>query len=206
MTKRLHLIAVSDDFRTFLHVHPELLPSGQFVLAQTFPRRSLYHLYADAEPQGMRHQVFRFDLPVGSFAHSGLRDLSERRRTADVGPYTINLSTLTLHANKPTPIVVHVRRGNRPASDLHPYLGAEAHAVFLNAVDLSYVHVHPMPLSRSAALMRSRTEMPSMPDGAIAEPNMFLNVTVDEPGVYKLWMQFRGGSTLYVAPFVLNAK
>lgn len=110
-----------------------------------------------------------------------------------------------LRAKKPTPIVVSVRRGNQQASDLHPYLGAEAHAVFLNAADLSYVHVHPMPLSRSAVLMRSRTEMPSMPDAAIAEPNMLLNVTVGEPGVYKLWLQFRGGNTLYVAAFVLDA-
>lgn len=91
MTKRLHLIAVSDDFQTFLHVHPKLLPSGKFILAQTFPRRSLYHLYADAEPQGMRHQVFRFDLPVGSTRQSGLRDLNERRMAAEAGPYTISL-------------------------------------------------------------------------------------------------------------------
>jgi hypothetical protein len=35
---------------------------------------------------------------------------------------------------------------------------------------------------------------------------MVLHVSVKEPGTYKLWLQFRGGSQLYIAPFVLVAN
>ena len=48
-------------------------------------------------------------------------------------------------------------------------------------------------------------EMPSLPDSASVSPDMALHVTVREAGTYKLWLQFRGGATLYVAPFVLTA-
>ncbi|MGA8384081.1 MAG: hypothetical protein WB687_02220, partial [Candidatus Cybelea sp.] len=50
MTKLLHMIIVSDDFRTFLHVHPVLGPSGHFLLNQRFPDQVLYHIYIDARP------------------------------------------------------------------------------------------------------------------------------------------------------------
>jgi len=35
---------------------------------------------------------------------------------------------------------------------------------------------------------------------------MVLHVAVKEPGLYKMWLQFRGGKQLYVAPFVLRAE
>jgi hypothetical protein len=46
---------------------------------------------------------------------------------------------------------------------------------------------------------------PGLPDNAISSPDMMLHVELQEPGTYKLWLQFRGGSHLYVAPFVLTA-
>ena len=55
MTKLLHMIIVSDDFRTFLHVHPILQADGHFLLDQKFPSPALYHIYADAEPEGFGH-------------------------------------------------------------------------------------------------------------------------------------------------------
>jgi len=40
---------------------------------------------------------------------------------------------------------------------------------------------------------------------AKVEPAMALHVVAPGPGRYKLWLQFSGGGTLYVAPFVLTA-
>ncbi len=61
----------------------------------------------------------------------------------------MRISTDKLSTQMPTRLVVHILEGGSPAADLHPYLGALAHAVFLNAGNLSYVHAHPMPLSHS---------------------------------------------------------
>ena len=65
MTKMLHAVIISDDFRVYIHAHPQLEPSGHFLSMQTLPKPGLYHLYADGEPSGAGQQVFRFDLPAG---------------------------------------------------------------------------------------------------------------------------------------------
>jgi hypothetical protein len=39
-----------------------------------------------------------------------------------------------------------------------------------------------------------------------SSPNMMLHVSVREPGTYKLWLQFRGGDQLYIAPFIMTAN
>ncbi len=215
MTKLLHLIIVSDDLRQFLHVHPVLGPDGHFRIAQTFPSAALYHIYADAEPQGLGQQVFRFDLPLNGGASNASRALAPTGPKVAAGPYTVVLSTTALAAGKNTDVTVHVLRAGKPANDLHPYLGALAHAVFLDANDLSYVHVHPAPLGSSGTSSMpgmgasmpgmSGMEMAALPDSATTSPDMALHVTVRETGTYKLWLQFRGGSTLYVAVFVLRA-
>ena len=52
----------------------------------------------------------------------------------------------------------------------------------------------------------SGMEMPDLPDGAKVAPAMMMRVIAPVTGTYKLWLQFRGGNTLYVAPFVLTAS
>ncbi len=208
MTKLLHMIIVSDDFRTFLHVHPILQPDGHFLLEQEFPSPGAYHVYADAEPQGFGHQVFRFDLDLGGSTRAP-RDLSEHATISRTGPYVVHISTNQLSTQMPTRLVVHILEGGNPAANLHPYLGALAHAVFLNAGDLTYVHAHPMPLSAQHSLSGSaptgETVMKPLPASAISSPDMQLNVKLQQPGIYKLWLQFRGGTQLHVARFVMTA-
>ncbi|MGC1335303.1 MAG: hypothetical protein WA812_07975 [Candidatus Cybelea sp.] len=209
MTKLLHMIIVSDDFRTFLHVHPVLGPSGHFLLNQRFPDQGLYHIYIDARPTGFGQQVFRFDLGLGGAAARASRDLGERGTTTRAGPYFVSISTDTLAIGSESHLVIHILKDGKPASDLHPYLGALAHAVFLNAGDLSYVHAHPLPLSASgekSGPTGTAMGMKPLPDSASSSPNMRLHVALREPGTYKLWLQFRGGNGLYVATFVLTAR
>jgi hypothetical protein len=213
MTKYLHMIVISDDFRTFLHVHPKLGPDGHFLLDQTFPVAARYHIYIDAHPENIGQQVFRFDLNLGGPPGAVSRDLSEVGTKAAAGPYTVSVSSDVLSAQGESRIVVHVLEGGKPATDLHPYLGALAHAVFINAEDLSYVHAHPMAIPAAGAgeggpMMNSAeaAKQPELPDSAVSSPNMLLHIALHEPGTYKLWFQFRGGKNLYVAPFIFTAR
>jgi hypothetical protein len=210
MTKYLHMIVVSDDFRTFLHIHPVLESDGHFVLDQPFPAAGRYYVYADARPAGAGQQVFRFALDLGRTTAAAQRDLSERSTSRSAGPYTVTISTATLTTDGTTPLVVHISENGKPAADLHPYLGALAHAVFLDAADLSYVHAHPMPLTAAnIKMLKSAAEpkqMKPMPGTATSAPDMLLHVELREAGTYKLWLQFRGGTKLYVAPFVITAR
>ncbi|MGA7356843.1 MAG: hypothetical protein WBW76_15570 [Candidatus Cybelea sp.] len=213
MTKYLHMIAISDDFRTFLHIHPTLGADGHFLLDQTFPLPARYHIYIDAHPDDFGQQVFRFDVDFGGPAGAATRDLSETGTVSAAGPYSVSISSNSLSMQSESRIVVHILKNGKPATDLHPYLGALAHAVFIDAGDLSYVHVHPIPLSAGTkgtgqVLMNSgdMAMPPPLPSSMISSPDMLLHVALREPGTYKLWLQFRGGSNLYVAPFIVTAR
>lgn len=203
MTQRLHVVLVSDDFKTFLHIHPQLNSAGHFVIEQKLPRPALYHVYADGEPNQLNHQVFRFDLPIGTAAPAA-RKLASTGMGVKVGPYEVDLSTVRLKAGQMEMIDVEILKDGKPAKDLHPYLGVPAHAVFLNDKDLSYVHVHPMAMD---ATMDMSKPMPELPDDATSSGEMMLHVAIREAGTYKLWLQFRGaGNQLYVAEFTMLAS
>jgi len=217
MTKRLHMIIVSDDFEHFLHIHPTLGADGHFSIDARFPTPALYHIYADAEPAGIGQQVFRFDVPIAGGRAASARSLAPTGRSVAAGPYIVTLSATTVSAGRETDVTVHVLHDGQPARDLHPYLGALAHAVFLNARDLTYVHVHPAPLGAAGASAMGGMNMGDMtgmggmdmtplPDTASSSPDMLLRVMLREPGTSKLWLQFRGGTELYVAAFVITAE
>ena len=207
MTKLLHVVIVSDDFKTFLHVHPRFTSDGHFRIEQRFPRPATYYVYADGQPHGLGEQVFRFALRVGdeSAVPAQIR-LAPTGKTSHAGPYDVTLDRTTLRAGAPSALIVHIRRDGKAARDLRPYLGALAHAVFIDTQDLRYLHVHPMSLSDANRTMPDMGAMPALPDRPGSAPDMLLRVSVAEAGTYKLWLQFRGGGTLRVAPFVLTAS
>ena len=202
MTKKLHLIVVSADFKTFLHEHPVEQPDGHLVLTQRFPVPGTYYLYADALPNQLSHQVFRYQLTVGAPSSSDRR-LPASGMGVQVGPYEVDLSSVRLHAGTMSMLDVNILKDGKPATDLHPYLGVPAHAVFLDAKDLSYVHTHPMAMGDMMSDMSK--EPPPMPENGPSPSAMMLHVAIREPGSYKLWLQFRGGKQVYVAEFTITA-
>ena len=125
-----------------------------------FPQPGLYHVYADSTPSGLGQQVLRFDLPVGT---------TEARRTppgpgatnleGTDGPYAIRFDGLDLTAGQETALTLHIEKEGRPAADLHPFLGVAAHAVFIDADDLSYLHAHAAPSSVKPAAPAASHEM-----------------------------------------------
>jgi len=207
MTKKLHMVIVSDDFKTFLHVHPTLEPNGHFLLTQQFPAAGTYLVYADTLPNALNHQVFRFKLDVGHASPPSSRDLPSTGMGVQAGPYEVDLSTVRIHSRRMEMVDVEVLENGQPAKDLHPYLGAPAHAVFLNTKDLSYVHIHPMAGDMMSMPMDMSKPMPELPDGASVSGEMMLHIALWEPGTYKLWLQFRGANDkLYVAEFTILAS
>jgi len=126
----------------------------------------------------------------------------------------VTLSGTDFRAGGESKLTVRITRDGRLARDMETYLGAAAHAVFLDAKDLTYVHVHPLPADVVDDDMPMAMTMPMEHDTCTsgiamppmhASPTMLLHVGVGEPGPYELWLQFRAGGRLYVAPFVVTA-
>lgn len=213
MTKKMHLIVVSDDFASFMHVHPVLGSDGHFRLALRFPRAAHYHLYADALPHAFGRTVFRYDVAVGGSARKA-RD-EPAKRAVTVGPYSVAIDASTIYAGRLSMLNVAITKHGEAARDLHPYLGALAHAVLIGERDLSYVHGHAMSMETMMKLaamddceqhtMLARMNLVTPPPRAHVPDAMMVHLTPPRRGRYKLWVQFRGGSQIYAAPFIINA-
>jgi hypothetical protein len=199
----LHMIIVAANFNTFLHLHPALQPDGHFLISVNFPHPGRYFVYMDDHPLRMSAQVFRFSVDIGAI-HSENKSLQPTGRTVNTGPYSVSLSDTALKPGSMTMLVVHVRKNGKRANDLKAYLGACAHAVFINEETLHYIHVHPMALNTAPGDNMATMDLEDL-HGSVS-PDMMLHVVVPEPGIYKLWFQFLGDDRLYAAPFILTAR
>jgi hypothetical protein len=205
-TKKLHLIVVSDDFVTFMHLHPSLSSDGHFRIDVHVPQPALYHVYADSTPRGLGQQVFRFDIPFAGGRPTPVM-ISVPKSTSQVGPYVVTLTPATLRVGATTVLSARVTKDGKPARDLREYLGASAHAVFLHYGDLTYVHAHPVASgSMPMGSMKMEGAETALAPNAAVPPQMVLHVGVREPGFYRLWLEFSGGGKLRVATFWLRAN
>ncbi|MBV9718670.1 MAG: hypothetical protein JOZ77_05085 [Candidatus Eremiobacteraeota bacterium] len=208
----MHLVVVRDDFATFAHLHPGFdAATGTFWQDFTKEAHHRYYVYADSMPRGLGQQVFRFTLENAGAVAPSAPALTASSGMVTAGPYTVRLSQTALAANRPTNLQITILENGQPAHDLGLYLGAAAHAVFINTSTLAYVHLHPRARDEAGGAADSTREMTA--DGAMnmseSKAGPFLAMSV--PGLpaapYKLWIQFLGnGGTVYTAPFTLLVR
>lgn len=206
MQMLMHLIVVRDDFGTFAHLHPSFhAKDGTFSQAFAKAPNHRYYVYADTVPQGIGQQVFRFTLESDGSSVAARMPSTPSPTTVPVAPYTLTLSRATLARNRPALLNVTVLKGGRPASDLTPYLGAAAHAVFIDTSTLVYVHLHPI-VQGATMVMKPNMQMAGAARVA-AGPHMQMSVPALPAGTYRLWIQFGGASAkTYSAPFTILVR
>lgn len=214
LSKRLHVIAVSDDFRVFLHEHAERPGAdGHFRVPIRFPRRSAWHVYADAVPSGLGQQVMRFDISLDPGTPASAQPPAPQATglTGSDGRYGVSFDALDLRAGQEAQLTLHILRDGKPAPDLTPFLGVAAHAVFIAAADLTYIHAHAAPAAIDAAQHHDMPgmDMPGMDSaplraGATVAPDLVLHVTAPKAGAYLLWLQFAVGGHVRTVPFVVT--
>lgn len=222
-TQQLHVIAVSDDLRQFVHEHVKSAGrDGRLNADVTFPSAGLYHVYADVMPRGVGQQVLRFEVPVGVDARKSAgraASLSPTPNEVSTGPYTVRIDPSKLRAGQSSEMSLSILRNGQPATDLNSYLGAAAHVVFVAAEDLSYVHVHPdahggTPAGAGHVHAGSggdkHAAMGHGAHGGAAQPStatpsqMTLHVQPPRAGRYAMWVEFNGGGEVRRAPFVID--
>lgn len=234
LSKEMHVIGVDAALQSFVHEHGDKPDAnGQFRISMSFPHPGLWHVYADAVPKGVGQQVMRFEFPVGpATAGEQKPNLAPTGPVASNGRYSVRLEADALKPGQEASIRLHLLRDGKPAPDVTPYLGVAAHAVFIDAADLSYVHVHAAPVgapsagsmaahvhgdmtgmahehggaamgAASAPMPGMESMGPSLAPGSRVPADLVLHVAPPRPGDYVLWVQFKGGASVRTVRFVV---
>lgn len=185
-TKKIHLIAVSEDLSWFDHIHPEFNADGSYSVKEKFPMPGTYTLFADYKPSGDHHIVDKLNVTVeGKIPAPETYNTNKLTAGASDG-FSVSLSpeggsflTRTSMHIKGT---VMQNGKELDVNTLENYLGAKAHMVVISLAGKDYLHVHPE-----------------------AEDGKFdLHTTFDKPGLYRAWIQFQNKGKVYTAAFVIN--
>ena len=229
LSKQLHVIAVSADLRDFVHEHGDKPAfDGHFRVTMPFPHAGLWHVYADGVPQGLGQQVFRFEVPIDAgMSEAASPALQPSGLESSEGRYGGRFDAFDLKAGQKTQLALHLLRDGKPAPDVTPFLGVAAHAVFIDAADLSYVHVHAAPAQAptaggtGAVMAHDMTGMKDMPGmastakgnkegmgpplapGSRIPSDLTLHVQAPKAATYVLWIQFTGGDKVRTMRFVV---
>jgi hypothetical protein len=182
----LHVVVVRDDFQSFGHLHPLPSQSGIFRLPVLLDRGHRYYAYVSSQPAGLPEQVFRFVLQSGAATHNLTTTVRGPKIRVRAGPYDVFLDQTRLHAMRSQPITVDINRDPH-SPGIAPYHVAWAHAILVNTASLTYAHI----------------------DGASARGiccEYVLRAPPLSKGLYKMWLQFNDGTSVYTAPFTLAAQ
>ncbi|MDQ6931147.1 MAG: hypothetical protein M3126_10855 [Candidatus Eremiobacteraeota bacterium] len=233
MTKYVHLIAVDDRLQTFMHVHPALQRDGRFLLDLTFPHGGLWHLYADGMPHNFGRQVFRFDLNlpgstpprsvrrVTAVSHAGPYTVILDRSSLSATRMSMVMVRIEKNGKPATDLQPYL--GARAhavviGTDLS-YIHAHAMSATLSrtmrmssgmkmdGMNMPAASKAPAPMAtddpcnQDADLGMSMVELPA---SSHVGATMSVMLTPVRPGPYYLWVQFRGATSVYTAPFVLS--
>jgi hypothetical protein len=178
--KLLHLIVVRTDFTGYQHLHPVLGRDGTFSVEVATPRAGDYRAIADFVIDGRKYVVGTTLTAAGRATDE---PLPPPALTASVDGYDVELQRpAVLEAGEDSQLTFRVTRRGRPVTDLEPYLGAYGHLVALHAPDLAYSHVHPDGEDRAAGAITFDTEL-------------------DEPGSYRLFLQFQTQGRVHTVAF-----
>lgn len=178
--KRMHLVIVSADLETFLHVHPVENDSGDFeVKLELSPGR--YLAFADINPVGMTYVIKPTEITVGEETESPDIDwealVSNDNSTKEIEGKTVTFHRPTLTAEKAATLSFDLK-GERPL----PYLGALGHVVVLDEQGTRFIHVHPA-----------------------SEEHPIFEAQFPSPGFYKLWAEFKFADVGVLAfPFLVK--
>jgi len=199
----MHLIVVSRDLGYFAHIHPQSTGAiGQYQVRHIFPAAGSYILYDEFELPGKGDEVHRFDLQVGD-AQGSAAALTSDTEARQIDGYTVSINTGgQVTAGTTGKFVVTIKRDGQPVTGLEPYLGAASHVVVLDETAGGFAHVHAVPGDTPpAGDMADMAELP-----ARFGPDLSFSHRFEQPGLYKVWVQFSRDGQVTTVPWVIEVR
>jgi hypothetical protein len=177
--KLLHLIVVSTDLKEYQHLHPQTNEPGVFKVAHALPAGK-YKAFVDIKPAGKHYVVTPISFKVGE----NHNDLKEDSLTVDTelikktGGHTVKLLPSSLKVNEDIQLIFDLGEDTP-----EQYLGALGHVVILDEKGENYIHVHPLEGNKPVFATK-----------------------FSEPGIYKIWAEFKFNGQVSVYPYVVEIK
>jgi hypothetical protein len=160
-------------------VHPEQIGNGEFKIANMLPN-GFYKSFIDIKPKDLQYHVEPISIvigtPSGSARNVALKPDNAFTQHIDGETVTVNMSSFEV--DKPVRLAFDLDKTN-----LTPYLGAMGHVVILDETGQKFLHVHP-----------------ANHDDPVFETEFL------EPGIYKIWAEFKQNGKVRAFPFVVEIK
>ncbi|MBI2096151.1 MAG: hypothetical protein HYT43_00755 [Candidatus Taylorbacteria bacterium] len=206
--KPMHVIGVRDNLGEFFHIHPK--QSGEAInyleTEYAFVSPGMYKIWSELKEDGQIHSFGHPKITVGG------GDAAEKKpnfsKSANVFGYEVVLDAHNLHVGGESDIVFSIARLSGEQAELLPYLGEKMHLAVIKD-DLSrFVHTHPeeeqvhssknIPISKypninifPAVYAHGEEESDSGEEANEEDGEISFHVNFPEPGLYKLFAQFR---------------
>ena len=183
---KVHFILIRQGLDTFAHLHPEVDPDTGVLSAEyTFPKGGVYHLFADYQEPGGMPMTAANRVEVGGDAAPAAALKADVPGLLTGEKIAAKVSVEGAKAGSEAKVRFEVLDGDKPATDLGPYMGAMGHLVVVSADGKQYVHAHPDEKSEAKHVVTFGAAFPS-------------------PGLYKGWGQFKRGGQVRVVQFVVR--
>ncbi len=202
----LHLLIVSDDLAEFDHIHPELAAGDRYEVTHTFQHGGRYRLYADFTPPGSAQRIETFELSLTGKPRTPIPLAVDECWTKEREGLQLSLaSKQPFRAGEDTEFTVAIREAatGKPPENLTPFLGAWAHFVFIDELQQSFIHAHPIEEQTAKTV----SVQPHTHDAvSLGDPPSKIRVltSFSKPGLYKLWAQFQRGGQVITQPFTIR--
>lgn len=221
--KLMHFIVVSNDLKSFQHLHPEYKGKGVFNLKANLPAVGAYTAFADYTPTGKSQQANAVALDAGqTMGVAPMVDTSFTKTIAGL-EVTLALDPKKVKPGVETPIAFNFQDAQgKPVTDLQPYFGAMGHLVVIKyspkLTAASYLHAHPQEM---AGMDHGKGHEGHKIDGSMSGMKMdkkdnamkmeqsgtvTFETTFPETGLYKMWGQFKRGGKVITADFTISVS
>ncbi|MSR76120.1 MAG: hypothetical protein EXS68_00835 [Candidatus Ryanbacteria bacterium] len=197
----VHMIIVSEDLGTFMHIHPDdfgpitddMRDKGEYTLYATFPKVGTYELATGFSHKGHEGTV-RNTITVPGGKPTPVTITKNTMREEKFDGFTVSLKTGPdqIQSGMPAHLEYTMTKADgTPVGDMASYLGAPMHLAIWS-YDLGYfLHTHG--------------EVPGygheVPADAVFGPMIDAHTTFPYPGLYRLFAQFSRSGDVYTTTF-----
>lgn len=201
----MHIIIISEDLKTFSHVHPEdfaefngkIADNGQFKISYVFPKAMQYLIAVNFRHQN--HDIEKQFIVRATGEKEKIlieKDLSSGKKFGD---YKI---TLAADPAKPlsgeaTHLNYHIEKGFQPVKDLEQYLGAPMHLAVVSADLLTFIHAH-------GELHDAAGNDIKLPPNSKFGPDIDGHIIFPYPGLYKIFGEFSHQGKIILTDFMIE--